>query len=175
MIGKRLENNTARWSRGDFKWTSTSKRFNRTWANEPGKQTAQKHKMSYLHCCQYYYIRQAEIPDCSTTTLTTPCQHALLLLAGQKLLHRTWRVLSFSIATVFIHLHQMSHIAPYSAENLVVFDDNSLFSFCFSCPTPHKAGKEPVVCYWHNHTSNWDLILPHNQYTWMCREGHLLC
>lgn len=144
------------------------------WQLQCSKQIAWKCKMSYLYC-QYYDIRQAEILDCSTTTLTTLCQHVLLLLAGQKLLHRTWRVLSFSLATIFIHLHQMSHIAPYSAENLVVFEDNSLSTFCFSCPTPHEAGKGPVVCFWHDHTSNWDLILPYNQCTWTCREGHLLC
>lgn len=121
------------------------------------------------------YIRQAQIPDCSTTTWTTPCQHALLLLARQKLLHRTWRVLSFTVATTFIHLHQMSCTAPSSAKDLVGFDDESLSFFCFSCPTPHEAGKGPAVCFWHNHTSNWYSILLYNHCTWAYREGHSLC
>lgn len=107
---------------------------------------------------QNYYIRQAQFPDCSTTTWRAPYQHTLLLPSCQKLLHRIWRVLSFTIATIFIHLHQMSCTAPSSAKDLVVFDDYSLSSFCFSCPTPHEAGKGPAVCFWHNHTKQ-DSIL----------------
>lgn len=144
--------NTERKSRGYFSCTSsTYKRFTHIKSTQLWNPDMSK----WLH----------NTSTNPTTTPTTPCQHALLLLACQKLLHRTWRVLSFTIATIFIHLHQMSCTAPSSAKDLVVFDDESLSSFCFSYPTPHEAGKGPVERVWHNHTSKWDSILLYNQFT----------
>lgn len=67
----------------------------------------------------------------------------------------------------------MSCTAPASARDWVFFDDESLSSFCFRCPTPHEAGKGPAVCFWHNQTSNWDSILLYNRCTWAHRKAIL--
>lgn len=101
--------------------------------------------------------------------LSGPCQRVPSCLASGGILHRTWRVLSFSMATIFIYLHQMSRMALSSAENLVAFDDDSLFSFCFSCPIPHEAGKGPAVCFWRNSALNRVLIFLYSRCIWAHR------
>lgn len=68
----------------------------------------------------------------------------------------------------------MSCTAPSSAKGLVVFDDESLSSFCFCCPTPHEAGEGPAVCFWHSHAPNWGSKRLCDQCTWLYTEGHSL-